>query len=58
MELEGFSDREICPRISKKEAENRTRCQYCKARKLLIFNGMLVRGEVLWCDKLLLLFAF
>lgn len=36
MELESFSDREIDPRISKKEAEIRTPCADCKARKLLI----------------------
>lgn len=36
MELEDFWDREICPRISEKEAENTTSLKYCKARKLLI----------------------
>ena len=38
MELESFWDREIGPRISKKEAQTRTPLKYCKARKFLILS--------------------
>lgn len=41
MDLESFSDREISPRFSKKEAEIRTPCKYCKARKYMIFSIIL-----------------
>jgi hypothetical protein len=48
MDLESFSDREIGPRISKKEAEIRVPFEYCKARKRWIFApaglGFLICG--------------